>query len=179
MATNKKARRRRKQPRSGPSAITMTLQPGEVPSDQDLEAEAAALEEELQGRYDLAKKDELNLAALQQMTTDELGKVAKKEKIEDFATLGKQKLVFEILRTGPKARADDRRRHLGSAPRWLRLSPEPRVLVHRVTRRCLRQPLTDPALRSAEGSGRPRPDQAPQGDRDVFRPAPRGGGERR
>ncbi|MHC5004937.1 MAG: transcription termination factor Rho [Planctomycetota bacterium] len=96
MAT-KKTRRRRKKP-GGPQIATVTLQPGEVPSDAELEAEAAAIADELQGKYDLAKKDDLNLAALQHMTGDELGKLARKEKITDFASLSKQKLVFEILR---------------------------------------------------------------------------------
>jgi transcription termination factor Rho len=100
MAT-KKSRRRRKRSSasSAAAAYAVALQPGEVPTDEELEAEAAALEEETQGRYDLAKKDDLNLAALQHMPTDELGKLAKKEKIEDFATLPKQKLVFEILKS--------------------------------------------------------------------------------
>lgn len=77
----------------------MTLKPGEVPTDAELEAEAAALEEEIQGKYDLAKKDELNLAALQHMNNEELAKLAKQEKIEDFITMPKQNLVFEILKS--------------------------------------------------------------------------------
>jgi transcription termination factor Rho len=81
--------------------MTVTLQPGEVPSDEQLEAEAAAIEDESQGRYELAKKDDLSLSALQRMTTEQLAKIAKKEKIEDYPSLAKQKLVFEIL----KARA--------------------------------------------------------------------------
>jgi transcription termination factor Rho len=100
MAT-KKSRRRRKRS-SGPgqsAAYTVTLQPGEVPTDEELEAEAAALEAETQGRYDLAKKDDLNLATLQHMSTQDLGKLAKKEKIEEFSKLPKQKLVFEILKS--------------------------------------------------------------------------------
>ncbi|MHC4129338.1 MAG: transcription termination factor Rho [Planctomycetota bacterium] len=98
MATRKYRKRRKK---SGPSdaALTVTLQPGEVPSDEQLEAEAAAIEDESQGRYELAKKDDLSLSALQRMTTEMLGKVAKKERIDDFASLPKQKLVFEILKT--------------------------------------------------------------------------------
>jgi transcription termination factor Rho len=102
MAT-KKPRRRRKKGSSGDASalMTVTLQPGQVPSDEQLEAEAAALDEETQGKYELAKKDDLDLAALQHMTTTELGKVARKEKIEDFATMPKQRLVFEVL----KARA--------------------------------------------------------------------------
>jgi len=103
----KKSRRRRKRSGSGsgggPHSYMQTalLQPGEVPSDEELEAEAAALEDEIQGKYDLAKKDELNLVALQHMSAAELAKHARKYKIEEFSTLPKQKLVFEIL----KARA--------------------------------------------------------------------------
>ncbi len=103
--SSKKSRRRRRKGGSSSSSATavmaVTLQPGEVPSDEALEAEAAELEKETQGKYNLAKKDEYNLATLQHMTNGELVKIAKKEKVEDFATLPKQRLVFEIL----KARA--------------------------------------------------------------------------
>ncbi|HRQ75408.1 MAG TPA: transcription termination factor Rho [Phycisphaerales bacterium] len=106
---SKKSRRRRNKKGGGgggggmrPSALTITLQPGQVPSDEALEAEALALEEETQGKYDIAKRsDDLKLVTLQHMSTDELMKLAKKEKIENYPTLNKQKLVFEIL----KARA--------------------------------------------------------------------------
>jgi len=101
MATKKSRRRRKRSSSSSPAIQTMTLQPGEVPTDEELEAEAAALDKETQGKYDLAKKDDLNLITLQHMSAQELGKLAKKNKIEDIARLPKQKLVFEIL----KARA--------------------------------------------------------------------------
>ncbi len=99
----KKTRRRRNKKGSGRSRqpSTQTIQPHEVPSDEQLEAEARALDDETQGRYDLAKKDDMSMAKLQHMTMDELGKFAKKEKVQDFTSLPKQKLVFEIL----KARA--------------------------------------------------------------------------
>jgi transcription termination factor Rho len=106
----KKSRRRRKRPGGpggGPSGGStpyqniVTLQPGEVPTDEELEAEAAALESELQDKYDLAKKDNLSLSALQHMNAADLAKLAKKEKVPNFSTLPKQKLVFEVL----KARA--------------------------------------------------------------------------
>ncbi|MHC4218893.1 MAG: transcription termination factor Rho [Planctomycetota bacterium] len=100
MAT-RKYRKRRKKPSAADAALTVTLQPGEVPSDEQLEAEAAAIEDESQGRYELAKQDDLSLSTLQRMATDELAKLARKEKIEDYPSLAKQKLVFEIL----KARA--------------------------------------------------------------------------
>jgi len=78
----------------------MMLKPGEVPSDDVLDAEAKALEDEAQDRYNLAKKKgELDLATLQQKNNDELIKIAKKEKLNDFATLPKQRLVFEILKS--------------------------------------------------------------------------------
>ena len=99
---SKKSRRRRKRGSSSATAVlTPTLQPGEVPSDEELEAEAAALDEEAQGKYDLAKKDDLSLATLQRMSLAELHKIAKRHRIQDFATLKKQRLVFEVL----KARA--------------------------------------------------------------------------
>src|SRR5690554_2018502 len=100
-SSTKKSRRRGKKRSSAASVATVTLQPGQVPSDEVLEAEAAALEEETQGKYDLAKKDEFNLVTLQHMTNAELAKLGKKEKVEDYNNLPKQKLVFEIL----KARA--------------------------------------------------------------------------
>lgn len=96
MAT-KKYRKRKKRSSNNP-AMTVTLQPGEVPSDEELEAEAAALEEETQNKYELAKHDELNLSALQRMSTEELAGYAKEADIRDFVSLPKQKLVFEVLR---------------------------------------------------------------------------------
>jgi len=101
--SSKKSRRRRQKGgggmRQGSYTSTIMLQPGEVPTDEQLEAEAQALDAEAQGKYDLSKKDGLDLAALQHMSSEELAKLAKKEKLEDFATLPKQKLVFEILKT--------------------------------------------------------------------------------
>ncbi|MEE2907379.1 MAG: transcription termination factor Rho [Planctomycetota bacterium] len=101
----KKRRRRKKSSGGGSSVAMLTLQPGEVPSDEELEAEASQLDKELdsktQAKFDKAKKDGQDLASLQKMSSQNLIKVAEKEKIEDPANLSKQKLVFEIL----KARA--------------------------------------------------------------------------
>jgi transcription termination factor Rho len=101
--SSKKSRRRRNKDgmRRMPYTTAVMLQPGEVPTDEQLEAEAQALDIETQGKYDLAKKDGLDLAALQHMSNEELIRVARKENLDDFASLPKQKLVFEIL----KARA--------------------------------------------------------------------------
>jgi transcription termination factor Rho len=99
--SSKKSRRRRKKNAYGApaSGMAVALQPGQVPSDEQLEAEALALDAETQGKYDLAKKDELDLSTLQHMSNEELIKLARKEKVPgDFATLPKQKLVFEVLK---------------------------------------------------------------------------------
>ena len=80
----------------------MSLKPGEVPSDEELEAEAASLDEKLteqaQKKYDKAKKEGYDLSALQHMKSKELGNVAKEEKVENWAEMPRQKLVFEILK---------------------------------------------------------------------------------
>jgi transcription termination factor Rho len=99
--SSKKNRRRRKKGAYAAAMghTTVSLQPGQVPSDEQLEAEALALDAETQGKYDLAKKDELDLSTLQHMSGEELIKLARKEKVPgEFAQLPKQKLVFEILK---------------------------------------------------------------------------------
>ena len=71
---------------------------GIVPTDEQLELELAEFEKEWKGKFEVAKKDDLNLSALQRMNSDELAKVARKEGLEDQLGLPKQQLVFEILR---------------------------------------------------------------------------------
>ena len=97
-----KKRRRRKKSGGGGGIGSMTLNPGEVPTDEELEAEVAALDEKLtkaaQKKYDEAKKEGYDLAALQHMKSKELGVVAKKEKVDNWAEMPRQKLVFEILK---------------------------------------------------------------------------------
>lgn len=80
----------------------MILAPGSVPTDEQLELEAAELEKEAQSRYDLAKKKDLDLSKLQKLSGDDLLKLAKKEKIEDAQGMAKQKLVFEVLKSRAK-----------------------------------------------------------------------------
>ena len=98
----KKRRRRKKSGGGGGGIGSMTLNPGEVPTDEELEAEVAALDEKLtkaaQKKYDEAKKEGYDLAALQHMKSKELGVVAKKEKVDNWAEMPRQKLVFEILK---------------------------------------------------------------------------------
>ena len=97
----KKRRRRKKSGGSG-GIGSMTLNPGEVPTDEELEAEVAALDDKLtkaaQKKYDEAKKEGYDLAALQHMKSKELGVVANKEKVDNWAEMPRQKLVFEILK---------------------------------------------------------------------------------
>ena len=98
------AKKRRRRKKSGGSGGTgsMTLNPGEVPTDEELEAEVAALDDKLtkaaQKKYDEAKKEGYDLAALQHMKSKELGVVANKEKVDSWAEMPRQKLVFEILK---------------------------------------------------------------------------------
>ena len=107
MSSKSNRRRRRKGGGGGqlgggpiPTGAMMTLPPGSVPTDEQLEQEAAELESSGK-KYEAAKKDSLNLAALQKMGNDELAKVARKEGLEEALSLPRQRLVFEVL----KARA--------------------------------------------------------------------------
>ena len=97
-----KKRRRRKKTGGNGGFATMSLKPGEVPTDEELEAEAASLDVKLteaaQKKYDKAKKDGFDLSALQPMKGKELGEIAKKEKVASWAEMPRQKLVFEILK---------------------------------------------------------------------------------
>ncbi|MDP6693173.1 MAG: Rho termination factor N-terminal domain-containing protein, partial [Phycisphaerales bacterium] len=101
-----KKRRRRKKSGNNGGLDSMTLNPGEVPTDEELEAEVAVLDEKLtkaaQKKYDEAKKEGFDLAALQHMKSKELGVVAKKEKVDNWAEMPRQKLVFEILKAQAK-----------------------------------------------------------------------------
>ncbi|MGA1393559.1 MAG: Rho termination factor N-terminal domain-containing protein, partial [Phycisphaerales bacterium] len=105
--SSKSSRRRRRKGGGGggqpggspiPTAAMMTLPPGSVPTDEQLDLELAEFEKEWKGKFEVAKKDDLNLSALQRMNTDELVKLAKKEGLEEQLGLPKQQLVFEVLR---------------------------------------------------------------------------------
>ncbi|NBX26558.1 MAG: hypothetical protein EBQ99_11035, partial [Planctomycetes bacterium] len=82
----------------GSWAPIMTLTPGSVPTDEQLEMDLRQLEEESGGKLKAAKKEDLDLAGLQKMSGEELVKLAKKEGLEDQNGLSKQRLVFEILK---------------------------------------------------------------------------------
>ncbi|NBQ16381.1 MAG: hypothetical protein EBU31_17660, partial [Proteobacteria bacterium] len=76
----------------------MSLTPGSVPTDEQLEMDLQQLEEAAGGKLKAAKKEDLDLAGLQRMNGDELMKIARKEGLEDQGAMSKQRLVFEILK---------------------------------------------------------------------------------
>ena len=99
-----KRRRRRKGGGGGqgqpgqPYMPVMSLTPGSVPTDEQLEMDLQQLEEAAGGKLKAAKKEDLDLAGLQRMNGDELMKIARKEGLEDQGAMSKQRLVFEILK---------------------------------------------------------------------------------
>ena len=99
----KKRRRRKKPAGSVPAVPVVNLEPGSVPTDEQLAEEARELEASLdaktRAKFDKAKKDGLDHAVLQKMSAGDLIKTADKDGIEHAATMPKQQLVFEILRT--------------------------------------------------------------------------------
>ncbi len=79
---------RKKSPNKGAS---------KAPKQQKPLMDDAALDAEAQARYDEAKNDEFNIHNLKQMELDELHKLAKAEEVEDFESLNRNALIFEIL----------------------------------------------------------------------------------
>ena len=79
------------------------LEPGSVPTDEQLAQEAKELEASLdaktRAKYEKAKKDGLDAAVLQKKPASQLIKLAEKDGVEHAATMSKQQLVFEILRS--------------------------------------------------------------------------------
>ena len=72
-----------------------------LPSDEELEREAAELEKIAAEKGPLDEGDQLTIGQLQRMELDELFGVAEKEGLEDFKDIPKQDLIFKVL----KARA--------------------------------------------------------------------------
>jgi transcription termination factor Rho len=72
-----------------------------LPSDDELEREAAELEAVVAKADPAALKESLTMSQLQSMEIDALHKVAKKEGLENFNQIPKQDLIFKII----KARA--------------------------------------------------------------------------
>ena len=99
---SKKRRRRKKSPGNAPAVPVVTLEPGSVPTDEQLAEEARELESTLdkktRAKYEKAKKEGLDFAVLQKTSGPKLVTIAEEDGIEHAATLPKQQLVFEILR---------------------------------------------------------------------------------
>ncbi|MEL6328889.1 MAG: transcription termination factor Rho [Planctomycetota bacterium] len=70
-----------------------------LPSDEELEREAAELERIVAERGPIDEGDDITLAELQRMDLDALFEVATKEGLEDFEQTPKQDLIFKILKT--------------------------------------------------------------------------------
>ncbi|MCA9304887.1 MAG: transcription termination factor Rho, partial [Phycisphaerales bacterium] len=72
---------------------------GVLPNDDDLQREAAELEQFATSKeYKDAAKKALHIADLQKMNIGDLHKFATKEGLEDFHQLPRQELIFEILK---------------------------------------------------------------------------------
>ncbi len=69
-----------------------------LPSDEELEREAAELERIVANADASALKDSLTMSQLQQMDIDQIHAVAKREGLENFNQTPKQDLIFKILK---------------------------------------------------------------------------------
>jgi len=67
-------------------------------AEQAPEEALASFDEEMHEKYERVKRGELHITDLQKMTVAELHEIAKGEGIEEYAGLGKQELVFKILK---------------------------------------------------------------------------------
>lgn len=100
----KSNRRKKRRSGGGGGGSVATVQPpvneAELPSDEDLEADAAHLEAMEAGQVPIEGPDgeAVNLSKLQRLTLDALQEVAETEGITNFSGLKKQELVLRILK---------------------------------------------------------------------------------
>ena len=104
-ASGSKGRRKKKrkrgaggQPGRGPSS---GIPSHVLPSDEDLEREAAELEKIVANADASTLAEAITIGDLQKMEIEEIHKIAEKEGLEEFESLNKQDLIFKVL----KARA--------------------------------------------------------------------------
>jgi len=71
----------------------------EVPEAQPQEPPAPSFDEEMHQKYERVKRGNLHITDLQKMTVAELHEMAKESDLEEYAGLGKQDLVFKILKS--------------------------------------------------------------------------------
>ncbi|MFW6061890.1 MAG: transcription termination factor Rho [Planctomycetota bacterium] len=76
--------------------------PADPAQDTDTKPEAAevdeSFDEEMHQRYERVKRGQLHVADLQKLSVQELHDIAKEEGVDEFIGLGKQELVFQILK---------------------------------------------------------------------------------
>jgi transcription termination factor Rho len=66
--------------------------------EQAAEDAVAEFDKEMHAKYERVKRGELHITDLQKMTVNELHEIAKGEGIEEYTGLGKQDLVFKVLK---------------------------------------------------------------------------------
>jgi len=66
--------------------------------EQAAEDAVAEFDKEMHAKYERVKRGELHITDLQKMTVNELHEIAKVEGIEEYTGLGKQDLVFKVLK---------------------------------------------------------------------------------
>jgi transcription termination factor Rho len=84
------------QPQAAPEADAPAAAP-EAPPQGDEET-VADFDKAMHAKYERVKRGELHITDLQKMTVAELHDIAKQEEIEEYTGLGKQDLVFKILK---------------------------------------------------------------------------------
>jgi len=94
-------RRKRKKRKSGGMGSSSGIPEHMLPSDEELEREAAELEKVAANADPEVLKNALNISELQRMEIEPLHELADREGMEDFHHLPKQELIFKLL----KARA--------------------------------------------------------------------------
>ncbi|MCD6303361.1 MAG: transcription termination factor Rho [Planctomycetes bacterium] len=109
--TAKKAQKKSPVPPEEPAEV---VDPQAAPADQDGPAgengetagqdkqedvSIASFDEEMHEKYERVKRGELHITDLQKMSVAELHEIARQEGMEDYAGLGKQELVFKILKS--------------------------------------------------------------------------------
>jgi len=96
---DQRARRKRKKRKGGGPGGGGGRGDHGLPSDEELEREAAELERIASEQGPLESEDQLTIGQLQAMEIDELVQVADGEGLSDFHDLPKQDLIFKILKT--------------------------------------------------------------------------------
>jgi len=76
-----------------------TPAPEPAPPKPPVEEPTVAFDEEMHEKYERVKRGELHITDLQRMSVAELHEIAKAEGIEEYTGLGKQELVFKILKS--------------------------------------------------------------------------------